>query len=133
MIRIARHAGTGATLPLSSCSPASSYAMATLVARCDRLADEDRAGRCDRLQARCRVHQVARDHALARRAERHRRLAREHAAAGLDPGPEGLHGIDEVEARADRPLGVVLVRDRGAPQGHHRVADELLDACRRSA
>ena len=44
------------------------------------------------------------------------------------PGPRALHGVDEVEARADRALGVVLVRDRGAPQGHDRVADELLDA-----
>ena len=94
----------------------------------DRLADEDRAGRRDRLQARCRVHEVARDHALAGRAERHRGLAGEHAAPRLDPRAEGLHRVDEVEARADRPLGVVLVRDRGAPQGHDRVADELLDA-----
>ena len=36
-------------------------------------------------------------------------------------------GGDEVERRADGALGVVLVRDRRAPDGHHRVADELLD------
>ena len=35
--------------------------------------------------------------------------------------------VDEVEARADRPLGVVLVGDRGAPHRHHGIADELLD------
>ena len=128
MIRTARHAGTGATLPLSSCSPASSYAMATLVARWTASPTRTAPARRDRLQPRCRVHEVARDHALAGRAERDRRLAGEHAAPGLDPGAEGLHGVDEVEARADRALGVVLVRDRGAPQGHDRVADELLDA-----
>ena len=38
-----------------------------------------------------------------------------------------MHGIDELERGTDGPLGVVLVRDRRAPQGHHRVADELLD------
>ena len=43
------------------------------------------------------------------------------------PGAQAPHGADEVEARPDRPLGVVLVGDRGAPQGHDRVADELLD------
>ena len=63
----------------------------------------------------------------SRRAERHRRLAGEHAAAGLDPGAERPHGVDQLEGRADRALGVVLVRGRGAPDGHHGVADELLD------
>ena len=33
---------------------------------------------------------------------------------------------DEVERRPDGPLGVVLLRDRRAPDRHHRVADELL-------
>ena len=34
-----------------------------------------------------------------------------------------LHG----DSGANRPLGVVLVRDRGAEDGHHRVADVLVD------
>ena len=42
-------------------------------------------------------------------------------------GPSRAHGVDELERRADRPLGVVLVRGRRAPDGHDRVADELLD------
>ena len=34
--------------------------------------------------------------------------------------------VADRERRADRALGVVLVRDRRAEQRHHRVADELL-------
>ena len=37
------------------------------------------------------------------------------------------HRVDQLEARAHRALGVVLVRGRDAPDRHHRVADELLD------
>ena len=40
-----------------------------------RLADEDGARPCGRLDPGGRVDEIARDHALARRAERHRRLA----------------------------------------------------------
>ena len=42
-------------------------------------------------------------------------------------GPQAADGVDQVERRPDGPLGVVLVGDRRAPDGHHRVADELLD------
>ena len=35
--------------------------------------------------------------------------------------------VDEIEGRADGAFGVILVRDGRAPQGHHRIADELLD------
>ena len=78
------------------------------------------------------VHEVARDHALALRAERHRRLAREDACARRELGRTDLvaerrDGGDEVERRTDSALGVVLGRDRSAPHGHHGVADELLD------
>ena len=37
------------------------------------------------------------------------------------------NGRDQLEAGADRALGVVLVRDGDTPHRHHRVADELLD------
>ncbi len=58
--------------------------------------------------------------------------------AGDHPGPcselrrvdllaEDVHGLDQLEPRAYGPLGVVLARDRHAPDRHHRVADELLD------
>ena len=58
-------------------------------------------------------------------------------AAGHDPDPGlevgrvlgavGGDGRDELEAGPHRPLGVVLLRDRGAPDRHDGVADELLD------
>jgi hypothetical protein len=79
------------------------------------------------LQPRRGVHEVARDHALVGRAERDRRLAGEHAGAGRDSGADGPNGIDELEGCAHGPLGVVLARDRRAPDRHHRVTDELLD------
>jgi hypothetical protein len=65
-------------------------------------------------------------------ADRHRRLAGEHARPGAEFRnshlvPEGGHGCDEVESGADRALGVVLCRRRRTPDGHHRVADEFLD------
>ena len=37
------------------------------------------------------------------------------------------NGRDELEAGADRSLGVVLLRDRCPPDRHDGVADELLD------
>ena len=60
-------------------------------------------------------------------AEGDGRLAGQHAGPRLDAGPERLDGVDQVEGGADGPLGVVLAGDRRAPDGHHRVADELLD------
>src|SRR5205823_5733114 len=41
--------------------------------------------------------------------------------------PERRDGGDEVEGGPNRPLGVVLGRDRSSPDGHDGVADELLD------
>ena len=88
-------------------------------------------GSAARLDARGGVDEVARDHPLALGAERDRRLAGQHAGAGAQVGapsswPSADRG-DQVERGADRALGVVLLRDRRAPDGHHRVADELLD------
>ena len=83
--RSARHAATGATLPLRTCSPAGSKAIAPSRRLLGRLADEHAARRGDGLEPRRRVHEVAGDHALVAGADRDRRLAGEHAAAGLDP------------------------------------------------
>ncbi len=58
---------------------------------------------------------------------RDRRLAGQDAGPGRDAGPERADGVDELERGPDGPLGVVLVGDRRTPDGHHRVADELLD------
>ena len=92
-----------------------------------RLTDQHRARLGRRLDTRRRVDQVAGDHALAPGAERDRRLAGEHAGARLQTGTELRHRGDEFERGAHRPLGVVFVRGRCAPDGHDRVADELLD------
>ena len=91
-----------------------------------RLADENRARLGGRLDARGRVHEVAGDHALRLRANRHGGLAGEDSGARLEVGVELGHARDEVERGADRALGVVLGRGRGSPDGHDRVADELL-------
>ena len=92
-----------------------------------RLADQHGSGGRDRLQARGGVDEVAGDHALIGRTDRDRGLAGEHAGAGLDTRREPADGGHEIEACADGPLGVVLGCDRGAPDGHHGIADELLD------
>ncbi len=92
-----------------------------------RVADEDRAGRGRGLEPRGGVDEVAGHHPLVARADRHRGLAGQHAGAGLDARPEVTDGLDQLEGGANGPLGVVLVGHRRAPDGHHRVADELLD------
>ena len=60
-------------------------------------------------------------------ADGDRRLARQHAGTGAMPGSQRPHRVHQVERRPDRAFGVVLVGDRRTPDGHHRVADELLD------
>jgi len=97
-----------------------------------RLAHEHLARLRDRLDAGRRVDDVACDHALALGADRHRGLTGEHARAGpkvSDPDlvTERRDSGNGVERRADGSLGVVLRCGRRAPDGHHGVADELLD------
>ena len=41
--------------------------------------------------------------------------------------PSSTREVADRERRADRALGIVLVRRRRAEERHHRVADELLD------
>ena len=90
-----------------------------------RLADEHGARRRNRLEPGGGVDDVAHDHPLADRPDRHRRFARQ------DPGPgshaQGRHGVDELEAGPDSSFGVVLAGDWRPPHRHDRVADELLD------
>ena len=99
-------------------------------ARCGavgRLADEDRARRRGGLEARGRVHEVARDHALVRRSERDRRFAGQDTGTGLDGRPERADGVDELKGGPHGPLSIVLVSRRCAPDRHDGIADELLD------
>ena len=96
------------------------------------LADEHRPGLGRRLHARGRVDEVAGDHALALRADGDRRFSGDDADSHREPGrtdfaAERGDDLDQLEPGADGPLGVVLARDRRAPDRHHRVADELLD------
>ena len=91
------------------------------------LADEDRARRGHALEARRGVDDVARDEALVGGADGHGGLAGQDAGPRLDAGAERADAVDQVERGADRAFRVVVVRDRRAPDGHHRVADELLD------
>ena len=97
-----------------------------------RSADEHGSRLGDGLDPRRGVHEIAGDHALALRADRHGGLA------GDDPGPGAKVGCadlvaerrdcgHEVERRANGSLGVVLGRGRGAPHRHYGIADELLD------
>ena len=125
--RSARHAGTGDCLPLSGCSPAGSKAIAARGGALRRFADEDASRRRRGLEPCCGVDEVAGDHALVRRADGHGRLAGQDPGACLDACAERRHGVDEVEGGADGQLGIVLVSGRRAPDGHDRIADELLD------
>jgi len=91
-----------------------------------RLADEHRAGLRRRLDPRGGVDEVARDHPLTLGAKGDGRLAAEHPRADTEARIERRDRADEVERGANGPLRVVLVRDRRAPERHHRVAYELL-------
>ena len=111
-----RHAGTGAALPLSACSPAGSKAIARRAARWVASPTSTvPGGAADWSRAR-RVHEVARDHALVRRADRDGGLARQHAGPRLDARPEGADRVDQLEAGPDGALGVVLVGGRARPR-----------------
>jgi len=95
-----------------------------------RLADEDAVDRSRRLKTGGGVDHVARRHALAlrgARAECDQRLARVDGDPQLELVALLRHPVADRERRADRALGIVLVRGRGAEERHHRIADELLD------
>jgi hypothetical protein len=88
-----------------------------------RLADQDLARRRRLLQPGGDVESVSRGQALLRTGDH---------LAGVDPDPsldpelgEGLAHLECGPAGADR---IVLVDGRNAEDGHHRVADEFLDA-----
>ena len=95
-----------------------------------RLPDEDRSRLRHGLEARGGVDEIAGDHALPLCPDGHGGLPGQHAGARLDGalrGAQKRHRLDEVEGCAHGTLGVVLVGHRRAPDGHHGIADELLD------
>ena len=91
------------------------------------VADQNGSGLGGGLDAGGGVDEVAGDHALVGGAQCDGCFAGEDAGAGLERGVEGGDRVDEVEGGADGALGVVLGGGGGAPDGHHGVADELLD------
>ena len=96
-----------------------------------RLAHEDGAGVRDRLDAGGGIDQVPGDHPLTLGVERDRRLAGQDAGAGAevrraDLLSERSHDGRELEGSPHGTFGIVLVRDRRPPDGHDRIADELL-------
>ncbi len=91
------------------------------------VACEHGAGLRCRLDPGSRVDEITRDHPLVRRPERDRSLASEDPGAGAKQRVELGDRRDEVERGPDGPLGIVFLRDRRAPDGHHGVADELFD------
>ena len=91
------------------------------------LADEDPVDRRSALQSRRRVDDIAGDHRVAfagLRAERDERLASVYRGADLELVADRFANR---ERRAHGALRIVLVRDRSTEDGHHRVANELLD------
>ena len=90
------------------------------------LPHENRARLGRRLNARRGVDEVTGNHALALGADRDGRLSREDARARANPRSKIGNCADEIERRPHCAFGVVLLRNGRPPDGHHRVADELL-------
>ena len=90
------------------------------------------AGLAELLEPLGGVHDVAHGGGVAAGAHRaHEHLAAVHADPhlhrDLDLAGEALHRLLHPERGPDRPLGVVLVRDRGAEEGDDLVADDLVE------
>ena len=98
-----------------------------------RAADDQTPGRSSRLQARRGVDDIA----CRERATVVRCIERDERVAGVHRRARGeietvlaiqlVNAFENTQARADRALGVVSVRDRRAEHRHDRVADELLE------
>ena len=125
--RSARQAGTGAAFPLSDLLSGRLERDRGRRGPLRRLADEHGARGGDRLETGRRVDEIAGHHPLVRGPEGDRGLAGQDSGPGLDRRTQRPDGVDELEACPNGSLGVVLVRRWRAPDGHDRVADELLD------
>ena len=92
-----------------------------------RVVHQHPAGRGSGLDPRGGVDHVARDHPLALCTHGHRDLARRDSGAHRESGFHLGHGGNQLERRAHRPFGVILLRHGCAPDCDDGVADELLD------
>ena len=125
--RIARNAGTGASLPLRTCSPAGSNAIAWFAARSVDSPTSTVPGWATdwRRDAVFTMSPATMPWFVAPIVTAASPVR--YAGARIDSGAERPDRSDEIERGADRALGVVLTRDRCTPDGHDGVADELLD------
>ena len=126
--RSARHAGTGRALPLSACSPAGSKAIAVRRRALDVASPTSTVpgGATDWSRAAVLTRSPATMPWFVAPSVTAASPVSTPARAWM-PGPSAADGVDQLERGADRALGVVLAGDRGAPDRHHGVADELLD------
>ena len=125
--RRARQAGTGASLPLRSWSPASAKAIAreaACIVASPTSTTSGGAAPCSRL-AVLTMSPATMPSPIA--ADRHRCLAGHDTHPGVDHRAQSAHAADDLQGGPHGALGVVLVAGRGAPDCHHGVADELLD------
>ena len=101
-----------------------------------RLVDQDRVDSRRSLEPCGRVDHVAGGAQVARLgagSEPGERLAGRDSDAHLEILRVLPDRLADRKRRPHRPLGVVVVRERDPEERHHLLADELLDACRRSA
>ncbi len=100
-----------------------------------RVGDEDLARLRGRLESLRDDDRVARDERLAARRIAGDDLAGADADPDLEPQPErllelvvqGREAVAHLERGSQRPQRIVLVQDGSPEDGHHGVADELLD------
>ena len=98
-----------------------------------RSTDQHGSGLGQGLDPGCGVHEVSGDQALSAGVKADCGLSRHHSDAEpqvhrAELIAERADRCDQIQCSAHRPLGVVLLGYRGAPDRHHRVSDEFLDA-----
>ena len=120
--RTSRYAGTGSDFPLSSSGATASTSTASCTSASVGSPSNTSPGLRSLLQPGGHVDRVTGREPLVR--PRHH-LARHHSDPPLQP--ESRERFPHLDRCPHRPQCVVLVHDRHTEDGHHGVADELLD------